>query len=272
MFGEGKYHLIPSFFRTLIYLKKQKREFSVIFRTFGNELDKIVWEFNRFCNGLHPCFSGRNGTPLIRFDGSKGAKDLRIRDGEQKGLFYRLSNEIQDTRFLQGTYDRENKTYHEFNQVLYDDSTYSNFEMSEDHLIIYQKILDTLKKFSSMAISDDYNSWTENDNHREVAKLLLLDQGDYGTQHIFFDDKADDDEDCNVDARDVISKEILSDKKTKNINVIKVEPHRAILEPDYFIKMIEIAEQGRDEEIERVEGGVADEGEEREVVDEWSKL
>ena len=39
MFGEGKYHLIPSFFRTLIYLKKNKREFSIAFRTFGNDLE-----------------------------------------------------------------------------------------------------------------------------------------------------------------------------------------------------------------------------------------
>ena len=122
MFGEGKYHLIPSFFRTLIFLKKQKREFAVLFRTFGKELDKIVWEFNRFCNGLHPCFSGRNGTPLIRFDGSKGTKDLRIRDDMQKAMFFRLSNEIQDTRMLQGTYDRDEKTYDEFNQIIYEDS------------------------------------------------------------------------------------------------------------------------------------------------------
>ena len=93
-----------------------------------------------------------------------------------------------------------------------------------------------------MAVSDDQKSWNENDNHREVSKLLLIDQADYGTQHIFFDDKADEDEDCNVDARDVISKEILNDKKAKNIYVVKVEPHRAILEPDYFIKMIEQAE------------------------------
>lgn len=35
LFGEGKYHLIPSFFRTLIYLKKAKKEFAVVFRTFG---------------------------------------------------------------------------------------------------------------------------------------------------------------------------------------------------------------------------------------------
>lgn len=46
MFGEGKYHIIPSFFRLLIFLKKQKREFSVCFRTFGHDLEKVVWEFN----------------------------------------------------------------------------------------------------------------------------------------------------------------------------------------------------------------------------------
>jgi hypothetical protein len=39
---------------------------------------------------------------------------------------------------------------------------------------------------------------------------------------------------------------------------IKSEPHRAILEPDYFIKMIELAERSRDEEIERVEAGIVD--------------
>ena len=48
MFGEGKFHLIPSFFRTCVFNKKQKREFSIIFRSFGEDLDKIVWEFNQF--------------------------------------------------------------------------------------------------------------------------------------------------------------------------------------------------------------------------------
>ena len=91
LFGEGKYHLVPSFFRTLIQLKKQKREFSVVFRTFGHDLHNIIWEFNKFCTGQHPCYSGRNGTPLIRFDGYKMTKDLRIRDEMQKGLFYRYS-------------------------------------------------------------------------------------------------------------------------------------------------------------------------------------
>jgi hypothetical protein len=62
-----------------------------------------------------------------------------------------------------------------------------------------------------------------------------------------------------VDVRDVITKEVLSYKKFINRYVVRVEPHRAILEPDYFIKMIEVAEQNRDDEIEKVEAGILDE-------------
>lgn len=94
IFGEGKYHLIPSFFRTLIYLKKAKREFAITFRTFGSDLPNVIYEHNLFCNGEHPCFSGRGGTPLIKFDGSKGTKDLRIKDRNQKGLYYRYGADI----------------------------------------------------------------------------------------------------------------------------------------------------------------------------------
>mmetsp|Transcript_37273 Transcript_37273/g.35893 ORF Transcript_37273/g.35893 Transcript_37273/m.35893 type:complete len:85 (-) Transcript_37273:745-999(-) len=80
LFGEGKYHIIPSFFRTLIYLKKAKREFAVTFRSFGSDVENAIYEFDTFCNGDHPCYSGRGGTPLVKFDGSKGTKDLRFRD------------------------------------------------------------------------------------------------------------------------------------------------------------------------------------------------
>ena len=42
--------------------------------------------------------------------------------------------------------------------------------------------------------------------------------------------------------RDVVTGEELPYKKYNNKYVVRVEPHRAILEPDYFIKMIEVAE------------------------------
>jgi len=78
LFSEGCYHLIPSFFRTLMYLKKQKREFAVVFRTFGSDHKNFIYEFNRFCEGEHPAFNGRNNSPLVKFDGSKNCKELRF--------------------------------------------------------------------------------------------------------------------------------------------------------------------------------------------------
>jgi len=29
----------------------------------GSDLKNVVTEFNRFCAGEHPCYSGRGGTP-----------------------------------------------------------------------------------------------------------------------------------------------------------------------------------------------------------------
>jgi hypothetical protein len=109
-----------------------------------------------------------------------------------------------------------------------------------------------------MAINDDFENWEANDFHNEAAKPLFIDQADYQTHHIFFDDNANEDEDCIVDVRDVITKEIIPYQKFINKYVVKVEPHRAILEVDYYIKQIEIAEQNRDLEIEAVETGVKD--------------
>ena len=64
-----------------------------------------------------------------------------------------------------------------------------------------------------MAISEDYQSWADNDHHREISKLLLIDQGDQSTHHIFFDDNADEGEKCIVDTRDIVTKEIIPYKK-----------------------------------------------------------
>lgn len=52
---------------------------------------------------------------------------------------------------------------------------YEDCEVVQNTIQIYQHVLETLKKFSSMAIQDDYFNWNENDKHNEVSKLLLID-------------------------------------------------------------------------------------------------
>ena len=80
MYAEGKHFIIPNFFKTLMYLHKLGRDFAVVFRTFGNDIENALWEFNKFCSGTHPCYNGKNGMPLVKFDGTKGTRDLRIND------------------------------------------------------------------------------------------------------------------------------------------------------------------------------------------------
>lgn len=140
----------------------------------------------------------------------------------------------------------------ELNMVSTDEHT-----VLRDHHQIYQTILEVLKKFSSMGIQDDYPGWAANGKENGCAKLLMVDQADYNTQHIFFDDNVDSEAECIVDVRDVATGEPLAYKQFLDMYVVKVHPHRAILEADYFVKQIERCEVKRDEEIRRVEAGIA---------------
>ena len=52
----------------------------------------------------------------------------------------------------------------------------------------YVAILEILKKKSSLAIQDDFIAWSKNNYSKSFGKPLLIDQADYQTQQIFFDD------------------------------------------------------------------------------------
>jgi hypothetical protein len=103
LLGEGKYHLLPSFFRTLIFLKKMKKEFSVVFRNYNaQDLQNVIAEFNLFCKGEHPCYSGRSGTSLVKFDGSKGTKEMRFKDKHQRAFYFREGEHREINRLVTG--------------------------------------------------------------------------------------------------------------------------------------------------------------------------
>ena len=74
----------------MINLKKQKKEFCIVFRTFDNDLQDLLREYNKFCLGDHPCYNGKNNTPVVKFDGSKGTKNYLI-EPDHIGLLYRKS-------------------------------------------------------------------------------------------------------------------------------------------------------------------------------------
>ena len=68
-----------------------------------------------------------------------------------------------------------------------------------------------------MAIQEDYPAWAKVGCTSKCGKLLLVDQADYNTHHIFFDDNADEYDDCILDVRDVITGEKIPYKKFINM-------------------------------------------------------
>jgi len=133
LYSEGRYHMIPSFFRTMMYLKKQKQEFSVVFRTFGKDLRNAVHEFDKFAKGEHPCFNGRNGMPIVKMDGAKGSKDFRFNaPDEQIGHWYRLGPNVSETTLVLGR-DHERVERDELVNISSNECTILN-----DNIEIYQ--------------------------------------------------------------------------------------------------------------------------------------
>ena len=153
-----------------------------------------------------------------------------------------------------GAHERNPNTsdYGFLNMIDEDDDTY----VIREPIPQFQTNLETLKKFGSMAVAEDEPSWKDNGCVNARAKLLLIDQADYNTQHIFFDDSAGGDDECVVDVRDIITGEKIPPRKYMDMYVVKVQPTKAILEPEYFIKRYEDADEKRDVEIQRVESGI----------------
>ena len=191
LFRGARFNLIPSFFKTLSFLRKAKREFAIVFRTFGGDLEDVVLEFNRFCEGKHPCFNGKGGNPLVRFDGNKGSKDYRIQ-AFNRGLFYRSGGDANyPATLVMGTLDRckSGEDMHEYYSSRLEEGEL--YMTSDDPCEILVRLQETLQQTCAIAIQDDYRTWEQAGEASEAAKPMYLDPSDHHTQHIFFDDNAD---------------------------------------------------------------------------------
>ena len=137
--------------------------------------------------------------------------------------------------------------------------------------------MDNLKDKCGFGIQDDYDYWAKNNRSSSYGKLHFIDPTDYNTQHIFFDDNiTGGPNDDIVDVRHLITNEKISHKKAYNKHVVKVDTDRAIVEQDYFLKIIETCELRRTEEIKRIEGGMPSDEEttmlKEPIQDDWGKI
>lgn len=74
----------------------QERDFTLVFRTFGTDIEEVVDEISMFATGQHPDY------PNVRMDGSDGRTDLRMFIPGSSACFVRTTAKADGSLLLLG--------------------------------------------------------------------------------------------------------------------------------------------------------------------------
>ena len=271
VFRNSYHNLIISFFNMLINLKKIKQDFAIVFRFFGHDesdIEELVYEYNCFCDCLHPRYCGDYGYNKIKFDVEKDKKDFRINTKTQEfmGVSYRGETD-EDEKFvinsmkhpsnedllnndkinLNEFYNTENNNQNENA----DNNNNLKPEINTGYKDAYLSFMGKLTQNCTSCILDDYNYYLKHENKH--GKLLLVDPYDIDTLQIFFDVDLHKNPD-KIDIINVVTKKNIPLNECLNKFVVNVEPYRAIIDINYFNHKIEECVNNRKEEIIRMQG------------------
>ena len=269
VFRNSYHNLIISFFNMLINLKKIKQDFAIVFRFFGHDesdIEELVYEYNCFCDCLHPRYCGDYGYNKIKFDVEKDKKDFRINTKSQEfmSVSYRGDKE-EDEKFVLNSMkhpsneemlNNENINLEEFysqnkGNENAEEGNKVNPEINTGYKDAYLSFMGKLTQNCTFCILDDYNYYLKHDNKH--GKLLLVDPYDIDTLQIFFDADLHKNPD-KIDIINVVTKQKIPLENCLNKFVVNVEPYRAIIDINYFNHKIEECVNNRKEEITKMQG------------------
>jgi len=233
----GENMSIPlSFFNLIQHLVETNREFYLIFRTFGHDIEKIANLWNMFCDGKHPYY------PNILLNESS-TRNLKLKIPESYGVFYRHGPLTNDIHLIPHTIEaapkKEGLSFYSPQQL---ESKITTFK--EIHHYIHQAV----KKHQTLALRDYYEWWAENNEHYTTGKLFLVDNKNKEYHHLFFDDNIcidefEKDNNLIVDARDAETEQSVPPQTILNINLVKAEPFEIIRNRNWFIEQLKICEE-----------------------------
>ena len=210
---DGYHFLLPALFRTIHELHKEEREFSLVIRTYGDDIGEVVSALNAYGEGRH--LKGYGHVPAFKVHekdmykgryGEQGDFALhRISDGEL------ISDENEVLKILEG---------------------------------------DPNKPFSIVTCHDDYHFWKDHEYSPSAGKPLWVDESSGSHHHIFFDDNIKNNPDDSIVS--VRSRSMASDAFTplsgaaicelQGIHLVRVPTYEPILEETWFLKQIAMCE------------------------------
>ncbi len=244
------FRMIPSFFHTLVKLKELKRNYILVLRTFGSDLEDIAMALTDFAQGKHPLFPNFHEPKLVLKDENLFCGRYVQSDGDDdsgvNGYVYNL--------YSLGNDSHEQKTVNDEDPVASGDD----------------QVLNMIENLSVCGIQDDYHHWDRHQNSPTAGKPCWIHFPTTSTNdsswyhHLFFDDNIHNDANdsivavrrrgrgCNKnddsgndgDVHDQ-SWHPLDGQATieqQGKYVIRVATVSAILDHDYFLKQIHLAE------------------------------
>ncbi|XP_056305319.1 uncharacterized protein si:dkey-32e6.3 [Danio aesculapii] len=217
---DGKlYHwILPSFFQMLQDLASQGIEFSVLFRTFGTDLPRVLTAVkNAVEHGSHPLFPD---LPALKMKVNVTAGRIRC---SAKGVSLTRGEEHASTR------DGERSVYQ------------------------YLSSAEGLGGFQ-----DNFDWWARNTYSILGGKPLWIDPFDSNVQHIFIDDNIrQNDEDTIVHPKVFLERDGLQTRtactsELYDLCLVQNDLLKAISEPDYFTRRIQICMENYEGNIQTV--------------------
>lgn len=238
--------IIPAFFELLLWLKREKRSFSICFRTFGEDLGDVADELTSFCEGRHPLF------PNVCMDGSDGEPDYRfsVQDKESCGTFFRDKECIS---LIMGTTEQPGEGKYRDAE----DRSLEFFKLFPGVRII--KGLSAVQQYwrakvsccKTFGIRDYFQYWKSVGMTSDGGKLFFYYPSRYTQQHqIFFDDNIHYDDFFIV--QPVNLEEVRQHNfpaRLLNTHVCRAEPLESIFDRHYFIKHIVRLERGYEQKL-----------------------
>ena len=217
IFKNSYHNIIISFFNMMINLKKIKQDFAIVFRFFGqdeSDIEEFIYEYNCFCDCLHPRYCGDYGFNKVKFDVEKEKKDFKIdtQTQEYMAVSYRADNE-QDEKLFFNT-----MKHPPFEEIQSQRKEINNFyqepvKLNTGYNQSYLSFMDKLSQNCTFCILDDYSNF--HNNNFKSGKLLLIDPYDIDTLQIFFDTDLDKYPD-KIEVIDVVTKNKIPLEKCLN--------------------------------------------------------
>lgn len=246
LFQNNYIYIFHSIFRLIIELEKKNRTFAIIFRTFGYDFDDVIKEYNSFCEGMHPIYSGENKNyPKYYFDGTKGSKDYKIKENN-KGVIYRFDDDINNIFLVLGTLKRINVKSSDELFTFYDELIdQRKINIIKGGKNIYNFISDNSLngKINSFCINDHYEIWHKYDKNSMYGKPMLIEPENKSIKVFFFDDNIENTNKSIVDCRNVINGDIIESKAIKDKYLIITDTLKAAQDEYYFLNLIENKEK-----------------------------